>query len=144
MNKKGETISERNDLLQDNMIYLILGLLFFVVMLGFISNQMNGASKFEDSYAKEIAKVINLAQPGDEITLDVQKATEIAGKNNMEISKKIFTFDNANNRICVKLSASRRKCYSYFNNVDILDYDLKLGAPINLLTLKVSKKIKSD
>jgi hypothetical protein len=137
MNRKagiGET-------LKDNLIYLILLLLFTVPIFFFIQNQMNGASVWSDYYAKEITKVVNSAQPGDEITLIVHKATEIAKKNNVGFSE-VFEFNNVDKEICIKLSRGKKSCYSFFNNVDLIDKDLKLGVGKdgkNILKFKIAE-----
>ena len=71
MNKGGE-IGEQ---VTDSVIYLILVMLFVAGLIIFVSSQRNGAALWSDIYAKEIAKVINLAEPGDEIHLNIHKAT---------------------------------------------------------------------
>ncbi|MBI2451660.1 hypothetical protein HYV50_01115 [Candidatus Pacearchaeota archaeon] len=135
-NKKAQSTSE---LLMDNAIYLILLVLFLSTMLFFIWDQMNGASLWAEYYSKEISKVINLAKAGDVITLDVQKATAIAKSNDIKSFSEIFVFDNINNELCVKLSIGRKTCYSYFNNVDIIEPEINYGPP-NTLTFKIIEK----
>ena len=114
VNRKAET----GDIVMDNIIYLILLILFFVGMLAFVNSKMNGAPLFEDYYAKEIVKIIENSSPGDEIVIDVHKATEIAKKNKIA-NEEIFSFDNFKNEVCVKLSPGRASCYSYFNDVSV-------------------------
>ncbi len=139
MNKKavGET-------LWHNVIYLFFLIVFFSSVLYFVFDKMNGASLWADYYAKEISKTINFAKPGDVITLDVHKATEIAKKNKLESFSEIFIFDNVNNNICVKLSSRVESCYSYFNKVDVVNPEIKLGLGDNKNTLnfKISEKLK--
>ena len=129
-----------SETLWDNAIYFILAVIFFSGLMYYILNQKNGASIWEDYYAKEISRVINLAKPGDVITLDIHKATEIAQKNKLSSNSEIFTFDNKNNEICVKLSLGRKKCYSYFNNVDIINQRIEFGVPINILKFDIWEK----
>ncbi len=125
-----------------NVLYIIIVIIFIVGIFLFVQNQQNGASIWEKYYAKEISKVINLAQPGDSITLDIHKATEIAQKNKLSSFSEIFQFDNSNNELCVKLSLGRKTCYSYFNNVDINNIKIELGTPINILKFEVTEKQK--
>ena len=115
MNKKAKV----GDIVMDNVIYLILLIIFFVGMLAFVNSKMNGAAVWEDYYAKEIVKIIDVSKPGDEIVLDVHKATEIAAKNKIANFEKIFSFDNQKNEVCVQLSLGRASCYSYFNKVNV-------------------------
>ena len=134
MNKKA------SQTLWENTIYIVLAVVFFSTVLYFVLNNQFGSSFYENYYSKEISRAINLAKPGDNITLDVQKATEIAQKNKLQSFSEIFSFDNTNNEICVKLSLGRKKCYSYFNNVGITNLQLKLAEPINILSFTITEK----
>ena len=115
MNKKAQA----TDILFDNIIYLFVLIIFFIAMLVFVNSQMNGATLWEDYYAKEIVKVIDSSMPGDQIAIDVHKATEIAMKNKIDNFEDIFSFDNSRNEVCVKLSKGRANCYNYFNSVNV-------------------------
>ena len=134
MNKRAE---EGEGPIYYNVIFFVLLAIAFGGYLFYISNQANGAAAWEDYYAKEIVRMINYARPGDNIAIDVQKATEIARKNNVPSFSEIFSFDNINNEVCVKLSLRKKSCYAYFNNVDIIDSEIKLGVPTNILTFNV-------
>jgi len=138
MDKKGTNI------IWDNAVYLILAILFFSMALYFLRNHLFQASFYENYYSKEISKVVDLAKPGDEIILDVQKATEIAQKQDLGSYSEIFQFDNINNEICVKLSTGRKKCYVYFNDVDVMNVELKLADPINVLYFNVIENSGGD
>ena len=136
MNKKAKL----NDLIMSNVVYFILTALFVIGLSVFVFGQMNGSGVWEEFYAKEIVKVINLAEPGDEITLDVHRGTVIAKENEVRSYSDMFRIDNANNEICVRLSSSRRTCYSYFNDVDVMDWKVELGVGKNggnILSFKV-------
>ncbi len=114
MNKKAKIAGIE----MDNIIYLILLIIFFVGMLASVNSKANGAPVWEDYYAKEIALIIEKSSPGDSIAIDIQKATEVAKKNKLS-NEEIFIFDNFENEVCVKLSAGRASCYNYFNDVNI-------------------------
>ena len=135
MNKKGRF----GDIIMNNITYLIVLVIFFTGMLMFVQAKMNGASVWEDFYAKEIAKIIDSAKPGDNVVLDVQSAIEIAVKNKIGFGE-IFSFDNGRNEICVKLSRGARSCFNYFNEVAIQSEGVKLLEPINVLKFSVNKK----
>src|SRR3989344_2742882 len=117
MNRGAET----GGILWDNVIYLILLIVFFAGMMAFIYSKMNGAAVWGDYYVKEIVKIIDSSRPGDEIIFDVHKATEIAQKNNIPSSKfdRLFIFTNLKNEVCVKLSLGKASCYNYFNDVGV-------------------------
>ncbi|MEK6800491.1 MAG: hypothetical protein AABY10_01455 [Nanoarchaeota archaeon] len=134
-------MSEENttNLLYGYVIYLILLLMFTGMMFYFIRSEMNGASVWSDYYAKEIARQINLAEPNQKITINIQKATEIAKNNRITDFNSTFYFINDENKICVKISDGKT-CYFYFNNVNIEDKEVELGVPENILVFKVVKK----
>ena len=115
------------DISLDSVVYLLLLVIFFAGMLTILSQQKNGAAIWEDYYAKEIAKVIDFSIVGDSVCFDVHKATEIAKKNSVKSFSEIFTIDNVENDACVKLSAGRKTCFNYFNDVDVVNINLKFG-----------------
>jgi hypothetical protein len=140
MNKKAA------DLLTFNTVFITVLVLFVTLMFLFLYEKKDGAALQEDYYAKKIATIIDVAQPGDEISLDVHAATKIAKSNNIPFSD-IFLFDNNQSEFCIKISSGRKTCYSYYNNVDVISPDIKLGQGaegINVLTFKISEKLKKN
>ena len=130
-------------------IFIVLIVLFFIGMLYFIFQYRGGAAVFEDYYAKEIVKVIDLGEVGDKIQLDVHRATGIALRNEVGKSE-MFGIDNVKNEVCVKLSKGKKTCYSYFNDVDVF-YELKFAASenengeiVNVLDLKFKEVQKRN
>lgn len=140
MNKKGKI----GDILMDNIIYLVLVIIFFSGMMAFVYSKMNGASVWEDFYAKEAAKVIDSAQAGDIVMLDVQQASDIAKKNGVADFEQMFQFDKAKNEVCVQLSRGGKSCYNYFTNVDIVKVHenkwIHYAEPVNRLHFKIVAK----
>lgn len=124
----------------NNVLHLIVLAVFIVGVFAFVSSQLNGARVWEDYYAKEIVKVINLAKPGDVIELNIHKGTEVAKKNKVESYSDLFMVDNTNNEVCVKLNNIRRTCYSYFNDVFIDNMEVRLGVPGNILRFEVKEE----
>ena len=118
-------MNKRANLVWDNAIYLILVVLFFAGMILFINQQRNGAGVWEDFYAKEISKAVNLAKPGDEIIIDIHKARVSAKKNNVQNFDAIVAFDNANQEVCVKLNLGRQMCQRYFPSFSSMDWKRK-------------------
>ncbi len=138
MNKKAAFM----DILLNNIVYIILSLIVFVSLLAFVRSTSNGAAIWEDFYAKEIVKIIDSAQPGDMITLDVSSATKIAAKNQADFGK-IFSFDNEHNKVCVRLSNGGRGCFNFYNEVDVSNAEIKLLEPVNVLKFSITKPKKS-
>lgn len=132
MNKKA--------ILKATVIYVLPVVLLVVFAAGLISIQINNAEVWANYYAKEISRIINTARPGQKVTLDVHKATEIAKSNEISRFEEIFQFNNAENELCIKLTATQKVCYYYFNNVDIVEPKIIYGQPINLLTFEIKEK----
>lgn len=117
-NKRG---SFRNQL-SNNILYLIFFLLFFVMMLYFVLRFQNGVALWEEFYASEIARVINSAEPGSEVYLDVTFATGLAFKSGTRDFNRIFSFDNVNNKVIVRLKPNSGTSYEFFSDVDVADW----------------------
>ena len=121
MNKKAAF----GDLQMSTVIFLIILVLLVGGMSFVIFKQREGVGIWEQYYSQEVARVVNMAKPGDEITIDVNKATEIALDNGVRFSD-IFNFNNVNNEVQVKLSHSGVTSYKYFNEVDIVEWKVEL------------------
>jgi hypothetical protein len=141
MNKRADV----GGTLMNNAIYIILLVIFAIGMIAFIYSKANSAGSYEDYYAKEIARAIDMAKPGDYFTIDVQALTEIAKDNKVALGvKELFSFDNENDEVCVKLSRTGKSCFYFFNNVDVTELWIDYAAPVdggtkNLLHFKVAK-----
>lgn len=147
MDKKGEG----GDILYDVVIYLVLLVIFFAGMLYYVLHQQSGAAIWEEYYAKEIVKMIDFSRSGDEFFFDVQRASEIAKRNGVLNLREVFVFDNTAHEVCVKLNVGRRTCHFYFNEVDIINADLKFaegknekGEDVNVLYFKIVEKQKKN
>jgi hypothetical protein len=125
--------------LPDNVITIILMVIFSAFLFVFVGQQKNGAGIWEDVYAKEIAQIINLAEPGDEISIDVHYATEVAKKNKVQDLKSVIKFDNETKEVVVKLRKFGETRFSYFNNVEIVNSRIELGIPTNVLKFRIGE-----
>jgi len=135
LNKKASI----GDFLKENVVYIILLVMFVIGMFAFVYQKKDNAGFWEEYYAKEIAKVIELSEPGDEIVLDVQKITEIASANDVKDLKSIFVFKK--NEVCVKLNAGDyMSCYKYLNEVIVDSPQIISAKPINKLEFKIKEK----
>ncbi|PIN92998.1 hypothetical protein COU54_04570 [Candidatus Pacearchaeota archaeon CG10_big_fil_rev_8_21_14_0_10_31_24] len=116
MNKRGAEILTVTVILIIFLVVLSLsGLLYSSIHL------KNGSFFWEDYYAKEISKVIDLASPGDELTIDVQNAMVLAHKNGLKNLNNIVRFDGANNEVIVRLGENKETRFEYFNDVSIVN-----------------------
>lgn len=103
----------------ENVIFIILNVLFLVILILFLLRQGQGAILLEQSYAKQIALLIDSAKPRMTIILDMSKAKDLAEKNGLEFKDIVI---HANNVITIKLSEKGGYSYSYFNDVNVTLY----------------------
>lgn len=99
-------------------IFLVLNLVFILLLLMFVYGAGRGAFVYERVYAKQIALILNNAEPGMVISLDMEKVVEIAEKNRKE-KDKIFEIDRERNEVKVSLSSRGGHSFQYFSDYDI-------------------------
>jgi len=116
MNKRGDT-----SIMMDSIIHIILFILFFSMMFWFVNSYQNGSAFWEDFYAKEISRVINNAQAGMELKIDVTPLAVTAFKNGKPIND-IISIDNVNNKVSVSSRRNGGTSFGFFNDVDIVDF----------------------
>lgn len=102
--------------LTEQIIFILLNLVFFAMLIYFVINSSSGAFVSEQFYAKRIGLLIDSAKPGTAISLDVTDAYNIAKKNELNVNS-VFRIDK--DKIIVQLSSSRVYAYQFFNNVDV-------------------------
>ena len=135
-------MEKRGRILHINLLYIIILIIFFVGGILILGGYRNNAVFWEEFYAKEITKMINAAEPGTEIVIDVSKASEIAEKSGKKNFNELFVFDNADNKVIVSLKPGSATSYKYFNDVEITGWRIELlsgGAspPVNQLFFKI-------
>lgn len=108
-NKKG------SDIIVGNVVFIILALLFFGLLLLFLMNQSSSTRLMEERTAKEIALLLDSAEPGTEIIFDIE---EIASKTDDEAN----AIRIENNFVYVKLKSKEGYKYHFFNSEEI-NYD---------------------
>lgn len=102
----------------ENIIFIILNLVFFIFLLIFINNSVNGDAILENKYAKEIALMIDEAKPRTTIYFDIEKGINIAEKNKVD-KKDIVKIDEENKKVTVKLRIKGAYSYRYFTDAKI-------------------------
>ena len=111
MNKKGV------DLISENIVYIILVVVVLGGMFFAVDNVGRQVTFYENVYAKQIALMIDKAEPGMEIEYRNFKMFSLAAKNNAP--KNILDIDNRRNIVTVKLSSGKGYHYEFFNDVDV-------------------------
>jgi len=116
MNKRADT-----NLLMNDIVFLVLFTLFFLVMFWFVTSYSNGCAFYEDFYAKEIARTINGAEVGTKIIVDVTPLAISASKSGKPINDIVY-LDNVNNKVVVSCRLSSATSFNFFNDVDVTDF----------------------
>ncbi len=111
--------NRRGTILVENVIFIVLNLLFLAILLLFIYRQGNGAVVLEQSYAKNIALLIDSSRPVMEMKLNMEDAFNLAEKNGIKPEDIVKINGNI---ITVKLSNSGGYQYSFFTNYDVTAY----------------------
>ena len=111
MNKKG-------DLLHENIIFIVLNVVFFVMMMLFIQLQGSAIHIAEEETAKQVVLLIDAAKPGTELEINLADFFEKAEGKGMKRDNTI-QIDNERNIVIVKGSEDSFYDYSYFNDVDV-------------------------
>lgn len=115
MRKRGK----RGVILVENVIFIILNLMFIVILALFIFKQGSGAIVLEQSYAKNIALLIDSAKPVSELKLNMEDAMDLAEKNGVGRDEIVRIEGNL---VIIKLAKNSGYQYSFFNNVDATAY----------------------
>ena len=110
---------KRAKILMENIIFIILNLLFLTILILFLFKQGQGAVVLEQSYAKHIALVIDSAKPVMLIKINMDKGKELAEDNGVNFEEVVRINGNV---VTVKLSEKGGYSYSFFNDVDVGEY----------------------
>ena len=129
------------ELLIATTLFVILVVLFGAGLLAALWKYSHDAAFFESFTVKEIARVVNSAEQGDEITLDLHRATEIAQKNGVDAGalRYIVRFDSGKQEIAVSLRQAGETRFSYFNDVVIADARIEEERGRNVLKFRVER-----
>jgi len=109
----------KGTILIENVIFIVLNLAFLAILILFLLRQGNGAIVLEQSYAKNIALLIDSAKPVMEMKLNMEDAMNLAEKNG--VNREDIVEINGN-IVTVKLSRDGGYSYSFFNDVEVTSY----------------------
>ena len=110
MRKKGE-------LLVSNIIFIVLNLAFLAILILFIAKQGGGAIVLEQSYAKQIALLIDAAQPGMQINLRMDDAIKKATDEGLNYKNELVKIEG--NVVTIRTTQDGGYSYSFFNSIPI-------------------------
>ena len=118
-------INKKGNILTENIIFIILNLVFLSILIIFLFSKMGGAAVLEEKYAKQISLIIDSAEPGMTIYLNMNDAIKIAKKENRNLDNVISI---QNNIVSVQLREKGGHSYSFFNDVvDDIDFSVYLN-----------------
>ena len=109
-------MKKRGQILASNLIFIGLNLIFLTLLVLFVVNRTGTDSSVEEKYAKQIALMIDAAEPGMRIKLNIEDPIKRAEKNNYDVEKIITISGNV---VTVQLREKGKNAYSFFNDVDV-------------------------
>jgi hypothetical protein len=112
-------LKNKRGFLFTNLILIIIAITFLGILYLFVAKQGNGAIVLEQSYAKNIALLIDASTPVMEMRLNMPDAFELAEKNKINVNEIVKIQDNY---VIVKLSEKGGYRYSFFNDVEVVVY----------------------
>jgi len=108
-------INKKGNILTQNIIFIILNLVFLSILIIFLFSKMGAATVLEEKYAKQIALILDSAEQGMTIHLNMKDAIKIANKENRDLNNIISIQDNV---VKVQLREKGGYSYSFFNDID--------------------------
>lgn len=110
---------KKGTILVENIIFIILNMIFLIVLILFLVRQGSGIIVLEETYAKQIAMVVDASQPVMLIKMDMEKGLKIAEDNGINFNDIISINGNIVN---VDLDGNGGYDYAFFNDVDAKAY----------------------
>ena len=131
-------------ILMENVIFIILNVLFLMILILFLARQGQGAHLLEQSYAKQIALLIDSAepQPSEVIKLNFDKGFEIIEEDNLNINETIV-IDKEKNMIIVSLGKGSGTGVRFFSDYEINHFPDKATKKW-IITINKNKEIKDE
>ena len=120
-------LDKRGNILTQNIIFIILNLIFLSILIVFLFSKMGSAAILEEKYAKQIALILDSAEPGMIISLNMKDAIKIANKENQDLDDIISIQENV---VKVQLKEKGDYSYSFFNDVDVFVYPNGSSTPV--------------
>lgn len=125
-----------SDMVFPPLMFIILNIVFFGVLLGFVVNASTGAIVYEQAYAKQVALLIDEAKPDMQILVDFEEGIKVAKKN--ERGSDLIGVDNKTNQVWVNLGSKGGYSYKYFSDYDVTVYD---DVKKNLIVINIWDKV---
>lgn len=108
------TKNKKGNILTENIIFIVLNITFIALLMIFLFAKTGSDAVLEEKYAKQIALMIDAAEPGMTIYLNMEDAINSAAANGIPPAGIVKINDNI---VTVKLRDKGGYSYSFFNNV---------------------------
>ena len=110
-------LSRKGNILTENIIFIVLNLTFIIILMLFLFSKTGETSVLEEKYTKQIALLIDSAEPGMTIDLNMEDAIKAAGEENFPVNEIVRVNGNV---VTVRLNEdSEGYSYSFFNDIDV-------------------------
>jgi hypothetical protein len=112
-------MKRRGEILVENVVFIVLNLMFLSILVLFLLKQGQGAVLMEDAYSKQIALLVDSSVPGTIIKINLEKGYEISKENNVPFGE-IISFQD--NYVTVRLSEKGGERYHFFHDINVSAY----------------------
>ncbi len=123
-----------------NIIFIFLFLVAFIPLFYFVTGYQDGATFWEDFYAKQITYMINNAEPGMEFEIDLSKLSKIALENGKDY-RSIVSIDNINNIVFVSVREGAGTSFRFFKDLDVVGLKTEIS-PGKVVVTKLTFKVE--
>lgn len=108
---------KRGEILIGTIVFIILNFIYLSLLIIFISRYSGGTSVLEETYAKQIALIVDSAQPGTFVFLDMKTGFDESRDRNFPLES-IVSIEG--NEVRVKLNEqSPGQVYRFFNDISV-------------------------
>ncbi len=126
--------NKKAEILHENIIFIILNVVFFSIMLVFIYLQGSSVHLSEEETAKQIALLIDASRPGTVMEINLEDLFLEAEKDGIN-KENVVEINEIKNLVTVRASEDSFYEYGYFNDVYVLN-----SIKGNYLVLEIREK----
>lgn len=120
------------DVITGNIMFIILNVLYFAILIIFLSQYGSGTGNLEKLYVRQIAMALDNAQPGTETSIYLPDMFDKAAKDGYKNST--INVDYIGGIITVKLSGRSGASYYFFNKLK--DGSISINTKLQTVIIK--------
>ena len=107
------------NLLLPEIMFILLNLIFFSIIIAFVYISSTGALLYNQAHAKQIALVLDNANPNTMVVIDFENALKIAKKNKVDFSS-VVEVNTIGNYVVVRLGGKGGYKQVYFSDFSVV------------------------